>query len=143
DPGFAQEVKRITGGGAKAAIEVTGVGAGLDGALDAMARFGRVALLGCTRDKEFTIDYYRKVHCPGITLIGAHTDSRPEFESRPGVFTTQDDIRAMLALLDKKRLSFDSFPHAKYAPAECGEAFARLINDRNFPLITQFDWAKL
>ena len=139
-PDFAEEVKRLTRGGAKAVIEVTGVGQGLDGALDATARFGRVALLGCTRSKEFTIDYYRKVHCPGITLIGAHTDARPETESRPGVFTTRDDIASMLALLENRRLSFDSFPRAKYAPGECGEAFTRLINDRDFPLITQFDW---
>ena len=70
-PDFAKTVKTLTGGGAKVGIEVTGVGAGLDGILDCMAWFGRVALLGCTRNKEFTIDYYRKVHCPGITLIGA------------------------------------------------------------------------
>ena len=140
DPAFASEVKRLTRGGAKAVIEVTGVGAGLDGALDATARFGRVALLGCTRNKEFTIDYYRKVHCPGITLIGAHNDARPETESRPGVFTTRDDIQAMLSLLENGRISFASFPRAKYAPAACGEAFTRLINDRDFPLITQFDW---
>ena len=35
-------------------IEVTGIGAGLDGILDCMARYGRVALLGCTRNKDFT-----------------------------------------------------------------------------------------
>ena len=56
----------MTGGVANVGIEVTGVGVGvgLDGILDCMARFGRVALLGCTRDKEFSIDYYRKVHGP-------------------------------------------------------------------------------
>lgn len=59
---FAKTVKEITGGGAKVGIEVTGIGAGLDGILDCMARFGRVALLGCTRNKDFTIDYYRKIN---------------------------------------------------------------------------------
>ena len=30
---------------------ITGIGAGLDGILDCMARFGRVALLGCIRNR--------------------------------------------------------------------------------------------
>ena len=72
-PDFAEQVKRLTGGGVKVAIEVTGNGKALDGVLDCMARFGRVALLGCTRNSDFTIDYYRKVHGPGVTLVGAHT----------------------------------------------------------------------
>ena len=82
---FSKKAKELTGGGAKVGIEVTGIGAGLDGILDCMARFGRVALLGCTRNKEFTIDYYRKVHGPGITLIGAHTNARPSCESSNGL----------------------------------------------------------
>jgi hypothetical protein len=77
------------------AIEVTGNGGALDGVLDCMARFGRVALLGCTRSSDFTIDYYRKVHGPGITLIGAHTNARPQYESHHGWWTTADDIRAV------------------------------------------------
>ena len=38
---FVKTVKDLTNGGAKVGIEVTGVGAGLDGILDCMARFGR------------------------------------------------------------------------------------------------------
>ena len=142
-PDFAEKARRLTGGGAKAVIEVTGVGAGLDEALDATARFGRVALLGCTRNKEFTIDYYRKVHCPGITLIGAHTDARSELESRPGMFTTRGDIKTMISLLETGRLSFDSFPREEYEPSRCAEAYQRLINDRNFPFLTQFNWSRM
>ena len=65
---FAERVKDITHGGANAAIEVTGVGAGLDETLDCMAKLGRVALLGCTRDKNFTIDYYRTVSYTHLEL---------------------------------------------------------------------------
>ena len=74
---FAAKAKELTGGGVKVAIEVTGNGKALDLVLDCMAKFGRVALLGCTRRSDFTIDYYRKVHGPGITLVGAHTMARP------------------------------------------------------------------
>ena len=53
---FARQVKDATHGGVNTAIEVTGVGAGFNEALDCMAKFGRVALLGCTRNADFTVD---------------------------------------------------------------------------------------
>ena len=81
---FAEQVIKATGGGAAVCIEVTGLGIGLVQALDCMRRFGRVALLGCTRSSQFSVDYYRKVHAPGIQLIGAHTLARPQMESYPG-----------------------------------------------------------
>ena len=84
DPQFAENAKKLTKGGVNVGIEVTGVGPALNGMLDCMARFGRVALLGCTRNSDFTVDYYRKVHGPGISLIGAHTMARPSVDSRDG-----------------------------------------------------------
>ncbi|MBQ8510764.1 MAG: zinc-binding alcohol dehydrogenase [Clostridia bacterium] len=141
-PDFAQTVKSLTGGGVNAAIEVTGVGAGLDETLDCMAKFGRVALLGCTRDKNFTIDYYRKVHCPGIQLIGAHTNARPMQESHPGYFTHQDDIRAVLKLCASGRMKLADMVREQHTPDECQAVYDRLINDRNFPIVTQFKWGE-
>ena len=143
EEGFAERVKAITGKGANVCIEVTGVGAGLDGALDCMAKFGRVALLGCTRNKDFTIDYYRKVHSPGITLIGAHTCARPKVESHPGWFTHRDDIAAVLKLQLGGRLDFKPLLTEKYSPADCARVYDRIINDRSFPTVAQFDWRKL
>ncbi len=142
EEGFAKRVKELTGGGVNAAIEVTGQGAGLDETLDCMARFGRVALLGCTRSKEFTIDYYRKVHCPGITLIGAHTNARPERESHPGWFTHDDDLRTLMRLCVGGRLNVTAMLSELHAPAECEAVYERLINDKEFPMIVQFDWTK-
>ena len=104
-PDFAETVKRLTGGGVKVAIEVTGNGKALDNTLDCMAPLGRVALLGCTRDPNFTIDYYRKVHGPGITLVGAHTNARPELQSAPGYWTQRDDFACVLALTAGGRLN--------------------------------------
>ena len=116
---------------------------GLDMALDCMADFGRVALLGCTRNKDFSIDYYRKVHCPGITLIGAHTRARPTNESHPGYCTHRDDIAAVFNLLVGGRLSFESMGAEMHSPHECPAVYERLINDKNFPAVVQFDWERL
>jgi len=143
EKGFADKVKSITCGGVNTCIEVTGVGAGLDGALDCMAKFGRVALLGCTRNKDFTIDYYKKVHCPGITLIGAHTYARPNIESYPHYWTHNDDIKAALNLIEGGRLNLYDMVEEIHSPYDCAKVYSRLVNDKNFPVCVQFDWSKL
>ena len=140
EEGFAERVKKLTGGGVAVAIEVTGVGAGFNGALDCMAKFGRVALLGCTRDSDFTVDYYRKIHAPGITVIGAHTIARPEVESHPGWFTHRDDIKAILNLIGSGRMTLSDMVGETHDPADCPEVYLRLVKDRSFPVVVQFDW---
>lgn len=137
---FADKVKNVTGGGVNVAIEVTGVGAGFNEALDCMAKFGRVALLGCTRNSDFTVDYYKKIHAPGITVIGAHTFARPEFESHPGWFTHRDDIKAVLKLCKYGRLCLENLIEETHLPVECPEVYNRLVFDKDFPVVVQFDW---
>ncbi len=138
---FVEKVKSVAFGGVKTCIEVTGVGQGLNTALDCMATFGRVALLGCTRNKEFTVDYYKKVHSPGITLIGAHTNARPKFESYPHYFTSIDDIKVALNLIKSGRLNLSGLVQEKHQPKNCEGVYERLVNDRNFPVCVQFDWS--
>lgn len=139
DPEFAATVKKLTGGGAKVAIEVTGIGAGLDGVLDCMRPAGRVALLGCTRNSDFSIDYYRKVHGPGITLIGAHTQARPDHDSAPGWWTEQDDRQCLMDLYRYGRLHLGTLIEETHRPAEAPQVYHRLATERSFPLV-QFDW---
>ncbi len=140
DKDFATQVKAVTNGGVQAAIEVTGVGAGLDETLDCMAMFGRVALLGCTRNSDFSIDYYRKVHCPGITLIGAHTNARAEKESSHGNYTHNDDVKVVLKLCASGRLHLTDVIKETHNPSECGEIYCRLADGKDFPIGMQFDW---
>ena len=142
DEDFVQQVKAVTKGGANVAIEVTGVGAGFNEALDCMAKFGRVALLGCTRNSDFTVDYYKKIHGPGITVIGAHTIARPNVESHPGWFTHADDISAVLKLCAGKRLTLDNIIAETHTPENCEEVYQRLVFDKDFPVAVQFDWRK-
>lgn len=143
DADFVEKVKEITGGGVNCAIEVTGLGAGLNQCLDCMAKFGRIALLGCTRDKNFTVDYYRKVHGPGIQLIGAHTMARPMEESHPGYFTQRDDIKTILKLSQMGRINLEKMVDEVYLPEDCTEVYTRLVNDKNFPVVSQFDWRNM
>ena len=139
---FAQKVKEVTGGGANVAIEVTGLGAGLNTALDCMAKFGRVALLGCTRNSDFTIDYYRKVHVPGITLVGAHTNARIHDATFHGNYTHADDVRATLKLLSSGRMTFDGLIKEVHEPKDCQKVYQRLVEDKHFPIGVQFKWSE-
>ena len=142
DPDFAKKAKELTGGGANVAIEVTGKGQGLDGVLDCMARFGRVALLGCTRSSDFTIDYYRKVHGPGVTLIGAHTQARPKQDSFDGWWSERDDALALLKLIRHGRLTLSDLVDEVHSPHDAQEIFTRLANESGFPTV-QFDWEEM
>lgn len=142
EEGFAEKVKKITGKGVKVAIEVTGKGQGLDMVLDCMANFGRVALLGCTRNSDFSIDYYRKVHCPGITLVGAHTMARPKVESSEGWWTELEDAEAILRMIDLGRFTLKDMIEETHSPEEAPEVYDRLAKNPSFPIV-QFDWRML
>lgn len=142
EEGFGEKVKEVTNGGANVGIEVTGIGAGLDEILDCMAVMGRVALLGCTRNSNFTIDYYGKVHGRGISLIGAHTQARPSHESSAGLWTTRDDMSAVLKMISLGRLSLASMVEETHSPEEAHEVYTRLANEKTFPIV-QFDWRQL
>ncbi len=141
---YEDEVRRLTDGRMiNAATEVTGNGQALDRLLDVMAPFGRVSLLGCTRKSDFTIDYYRKVHGPGITLIGAHTLARPKVESSEHMFTEKDDIETAMRLAAAGRIPLKSLICETHSPAEATEVFTRLAENKDFPVCLQFDWCML
>ena len=114
EKGFADRVKKLTGG-VNAAIEGTGCGAGLDGALDCMAPLGRIA----------------------------HTQARPKSESYPGYFTHQDDIKAVLKLCAGGRIGLRGMIAETHSPTDCGEVYARLVREKDFPSVVQFDWSGL
>jgi len=140
---FVEKVKGISGGGVNVCIEVTGLGIGLVQALDCMRKMGRVALLGCTRSSKFEIDYYGKVHGRGITLIGAHTMARPKTESSPGLWTDEDDIKAMLSLIKGGRVNVKDMIFEIHSPAEAQNVYDRLVNEKSFPIGVLFDWSEV
>lgn len=139
---FAEKAVALSDGGVKVGIEVTGVGAGLNGILDIMAPFGRVALLGCTRNSDFTVDYYHKVHGRGITMVGAHTLARPQQESSSGWWTTADDMRAVIKLISLGRMTLSDLVKRTCSPKDCASVYGQLATEQAFPF-TQFDWSDI
>ncbi len=127
------------GRGANTIIEATGNGDALNTALRSASKFARVALLGCIRTPT-TVDLYHDVHFPGVTLIGAHTNARPEKESFPGYWTHADDIKTVLQYLSQKRLNFQDLISQRCSPAQASEIYNRLAFDPNFPIGVLFQW---
>lgn len=142
DPELVDKVKSVTeGAGANSVIEVTGNPDALNTALLCTARFGRVALLGCTRVPT-TVNFYNDVHFPGITLVGAHTMARPEKDSFHGWWTTKDDCKAILRLIHAGRLNLHDVIHEVHVPEECGKVYERLVSEKNFPVGVEWNWQK-
>ncbi|AHF90714.1 threonine dehydrogenase [Opitutaceae bacterium TAV5] len=144
DKDHIRKVRDASRGGVNAVVEVTGVSAALKQALAFTAKFGRVALLGCTRVAENDIDFYQDVHRPGIELIGAHTDARAKQESRPHAWTWKDDARALLDFMADGRLDMAKILSAVYSPHEAPAVYDRLARaPADFPVGAVFDWRKL
>ncbi len=141
EPNLADKIREITGGkGADAIVEVTGIAAALQQALEYIAWQGRISLLGCTRIPDVNIDFYRQVHKPGVTLVGAHTFTRPQFESRPGQWTEQDDYRTFLKFIAAGRMSVRPVISEIVSPVDAPAVYTKLAELKNPPLGIVFDW---
>lgn len=143
-PDFVEQVKAVTKGkGVRATVEVTGVSAAMKQALECASWMGRISLLGCTRVSDCAIDYYRQVHRPGVTLIGAHNLVRPQFESYPHHWTHQDDCKAILDMISAGRVQVEPVRSRVVSPVDCGEIYNQLCDDPAFPIGTVFDWREI
>ena len=141
DPDFVRKVRAVTKGkGVRATVEVTGVSAAMKQALECASRLGRISLLGCTRVSDCPVDYYQRVHCPGVKLIGAHNLVRPKLESYPHHWTHQDDCTAILDLISSGRVRVAPIVSRVVSPEGAPEIFDQLCDDPEFPMGTVFDW---
>jgi len=138
------KVRALTHGkGADGIVEVTGVASALQEALTCVAWQGRISLLGCTRVPDASIDFYQYVHKRGISLIGAHTFVRPERDSYPGCWTTQDDYRTLLSLIAAGRLRVRPIISEVVSPERAPAIYARLAEEKHPPLGIAFDWEQV
>ena len=144
EDGFVDHVKALTGGqGPNAVVEVTGSSLALQQALEYIAWEGRVSLLGCTRISDVPIDFYKYVHRRGISLIGAHTNTRAKVESSPGHWTELDDYRTFLKLLAAGKIQTRPIVSTVCSPEKAGEVYGEIADCPKPPLGIVFDWKLL
>ncbi len=141
---FMARVKALTDGrGPNAVVEVTGVAAALQQALEYIAWEGRISLLGCTRVSDVPIDYYKYVHRRGVSLTGAHTFARPKHESSPGRWTELDDYRTFLKLVAAGKVQTRMLTSETVSPGKASIIYRRLAEAANPPVGVVFDWTQL
>ncbi|MBQ7395195.1 MAG: zinc-binding alcohol dehydrogenase [Lentisphaeria bacterium] len=144
DADMVQKIKDATRGcGPDVVVEVTGKALALQQALEYINYEGRITLLGCTRVSDVNIDYYKYVHRRGITMIGAHTMTRPHLDNRENAWTEKNDYRVILDLLGAGRLSFKPLINRLVSPADAHEVYTMLATGKNPPLGVVFDWSLL
>ena len=140
-PDFVDTVKSLTGGkGVRATVEVTGISAAMNQALQCASFMDRISLLGCTRVSDCAVDYYTQVHFPGVKLIGAHNFVRPKLESYPHHWTHQDDCKSILQMIAMKRIQVLPIVSRVENPENAPQIYNELCDDPNFPMGTVFDW---
>ncbi len=141
EPDLAEKIRSLTGGkGADVVVEVTGNPEALNGALDFTAPFGRVTLTGCSRTPTHELDFYHKVHCPGISIIGAHNMARPLHDARPGNWTMREDMALLLRLFSAGRIRTESLLNVVASPADAPAIFERITRGDPELLGVIFDW---
>lgn len=144
DKDFVNKVREVTKGkGVNACVEVTGVSAAMNQALDCASWLGRISLLGCTRVSDSEVDYYTQVHRPGIKLIGAHNFVRPKYESYPHHWTHHDDCNAIIDMIATKRIQVEPIVSRVESPENAPQIYNQLCDDKDFPMGTVFDWRKV
>ena len=135
-PGRGEAVKS----GPDVVVEVTGQAAALQQALECVAWEGRIALLGCTRVSYPDIDLYTWVHRRGITLIGAHADTRPAVDSRESAWTFRDDYQTFLRLVAAGKLRIAPLISTVVPPSSAAKVYRDLSENPDPPLGVLFDW---
>jgi len=143
EPDIREKVREVTGGGVNALVEVTGNPAALNSALDLVAPFGRIALVGCSRTPTEKIDFYHKIHKPGISIIGAHNFVRPSNDSYPGYWTMCDDMEMLLRLIGAGKFVPSGMRSEIARPEEAPEIFSRLVKGDPNMLGVLFDWRNI
>lgn len=135
-----KEVKEITQGkGAKVVIEATGSPEAVSLSFKLASEFGRVVLLASTRG-ESKVNFYSQVHRKGILVIGAHTRTRPKYESFHRRWTRQDDIKLVLNLLNKSLIRVKDLTSLEMNFQDAPEAYRKIIECKEDVLGIVLNW---
>jgi 2-desacetyl-2-hydroxyethyl bacteriochlorophyllide A dehydrogenase len=129
DVHLQQTIRDVLGtDGANVVLELTGVPSVVVTAFQAAGFKGRVALVGSTRGDTESINFYRDVHRKGLTVIGSHEITRPQYENSPGYWTQIREHRVCLELLARGRVQTQPLITHRYNWREFTKAYEHLSN---------------
>lgn len=141
-PTWQETLKHSSGGsGPHVVIEATGAAEPVVVACQVARPFGRIVLLASTRGVS-SVNFYRDVHKPGLTIIGAHTSANPEHENRPGAWTNETDGDCFLRLLQAKRIRLDPLITHRVSWEKAVETYEAMLTWDTSMVGTVIDWTK-
>ncbi len=141
DENVQTTVREILGtDGANVVIELTGAPPVVVTAFQLAAVKGRVSLVGSTRGDTEKVNFYRDVHRKGLTVIGSHEFTRPQYENSPGYWTQVSEHKVCLELLARGRVQTQPLITHRYNWREFPQAYDRLKNWDKDALGMVIDW---
>jgi L-iditol 2-dehydrogenase len=146
EPGSADSdaaIEKIAPSGFDVVIEATGAAPAFVPALKLAARSGRVILLGSTRGVVEGFSPYAEAHLKGLTIIGAHVWTAPAHATERDKWTEPANRRVLLSLMRDGQFDVEKLITHEIAPAEAGDAFARLASEPSKYLGVLIDWSRL
>ena len=129
------------GKGADVVIEATGNPKAISTALELAGKYGRVIILGSPRGTS-EVNFYSAVHKKGVSVIGAHEDMRPLYESSHGWWTERDDSPLVVKLIGKGLLRVRDLVTVKMSFRRATEAYKRLTESKDNTLGIILNWEK-
>lgn len=139
DDFFSQILTLTDNRGINVAVDAAGNATATSQAMECLAHFGRITLLGCTRHHG-EYDLYHLVHGKGAHVIGANNLARPQWESQPGNWTAYDDNYAIQKMMHFNKLNMKPLINEIHSPKDAPAVYDRLLNSKNFPIGVLFDW---
>jgi threonine dehydrogenase-like Zn-dependent dehydrogenase len=127
------------GRGVDVAIEATGNPAVTNDALHAVARMGRVILLGSPRGK-LEIDIYRDIHGRGVSVLGAHANTTAPEANPYHRWTPAAHHRLALELIRQGRLRTDGLITHHVPAAEALPIWDALMTHQQDYLGVMIEW---
>lgn len=128
-----------SGQGPDVVIESSGFSVPIQLSLNAVRKFGRLSLLGSTREHT-TINLYETIHKKALTVTGAHIMGNPELESRPGFWTWRDDADCFMKLLSYKKLCLGPLITDRVSWQDAESLYQRLLSWDSDMMIAVMDW---
>jgi len=126
---LSSELDLLTQGSrANVVIEATGAAPAIPTAFQLAAERGRVILLGSTRGTVDGVDFYHDVHRKGLTIIGAHERTRPQYETFPGWWPQLREQQIALHLLAWQRIHVQALISHRYSWSDFPKAYEHIAD---------------
>lgn len=141
DDNLATAMQEVYGEeGPSVVIEASGHPQAILQAFALARRGGRVVLLGSTRGCTAEVNFYRDVHQKGLSIIGAHNSTRPQYDRAPGWWPLREDERVALQLLKAGRLNVRPLLTHSFPWSEAPRAYELLASCESGAQGILLDW---